>query len=405
MLTLLDQRTDVAPAAHAGHAVHVAPVAHAGHVAPAAHAGHVAPVAHAVHADADDAAHTAPVGLLVGPDQGVIEEARRRRRLRCMRMALAALLALAGLALLAWALGAGGTWAGGRQVGQAGGVGVAAGGAATAAGFNVRLSPALDGGQYGWCVAVEEGTGAVAGGGCATTPVTSTPLAMRLSSASARTDRQSIVVLTTPQVAGILVNGRGIVPTYALPGLPYGLRAARVVMALKLRGTRIGRRGFAPPPEPKLVALDGRGQVIASRIARRSSMRLSVSGRGPCALRAAGLPGLAAQWSHVAGAIRPFPGKLIGRGFFSCIDTEYYLHQWPLDAAILLDGAHPGTPPATIPGLTPVAGARGYFNGPGDFKGALTATRVGNAWLVVAGGSGVAQRIEVLRHLTPTVRL
>jgi hypothetical protein len=111
------------------------------------------------------------------------------------------------------------------------------------------------------------------------------------------------------------------------------------------------------------------------------------------------------QWSHLASAIRPFPGKLVGRAFFSCIDTEYYLQHWPLDAAILLDAAHPGVPPAAIPGLTAVAGQRGYFNGPGDFKGELTATRFANAWLVVAGGSSLAQRIDVLRHLTPTVKL
>jgi hypothetical protein len=80
------------------------------------------------------------------------------------------------------------------------------------------------------------------------------------------------------------------------------------------------------------------------------------------------------------------------------------LLHWPLDAAILLDAAHPGAIPAAIPGLTLVPRAAGFFNGPGDFKGELTATRHGNTWLVVAGGSNLAQRIEILRHLTPTVK-
>jgi hypothetical protein len=61
--------------------------------------------------------------------------------------------------------------------------------------------------------------------------------------------------------------------------------------------------------------------------------------------------------------------------------------------------------PAAIPGLSPVPGEAGYVNGPGDFKGELTAIRRGNAWLVVAGGSGLSQRIEVLSHLNATVRL
>ena len=99
----------------------------------------------------------------------------------------------------------------------------------------------------------------------------------------------------------------------------------------------------------------------------------------------------------VAPAIRALPGQLVGRAFFSCIDTEYYLRGWPLDAAILLDAAKPGATPAAIPGLTPVKGEHAYFNGPGDFKGELIATRYGNAWLIVAGGSGLAQRVHVLR--------
>jgi hypothetical protein len=349
----------------------------------------------------------APAGLPLGPDQGVIEEAKRRQRLRRLRVALGGALAVAGVAGVAgvaWALGAGGSadLAHARQVG---GAGTASNRVLPAAGFNVRLSPALDGGQYGWCVGIEERAGVIGGGGCATMPVTSTPLAMQLTGASVSARQESIVVLTTPQVAGILVSGRGHVRTLTLPGLPYGLRAARIVIPLRIRTHPGGRRGLASLPEPKLAALDVRGQVIAHRAVRESPTPLSRSGRGPCSLRAGGLSGLTAQWSHVASVIRPFPGRPIGRGFFSCIDTEYYLHKWPLDAAILLDAAHPGTVPAAIPGLEPVLGERGYFNGRGDFKGELTATRFGNAWLVVAGGSGLAQRIEVLRHLTPTVEL
>ena len=116
------------------------------------------------------------------------------------------------------------------------------------------------------------------------------------------------------------------------------------------------------------------------------------------------MPGLAQQWSHVASSIIAAPAGLVGRAFFSCIDVEYYLHgKWPLDAAVLLDAAHPGSPPAAIPGLGPVPGHAGLFNGPGDFKGELTATRRGEAWLVVAGGSGLAQRLRVLSHLSATI--
>ena len=76
-----------------------------------------------------------------------------------------------------------------------------------------------------------------------------------------------------------------------------------------------------------------------------------------------------------------------------------------LDAAVLLDAAHPGARfPAAIPGLKPIPGSAGYFDGPGNFHGDFTAVRRGKLWLVVAGAKNSAQRLAVLRHLTATVR-
>jgi hypothetical protein len=103
--------------------------------------------------------------------------------------------------------------------------------------------------------------------------------------------------------------------------------------------------------------------------------------------------------------VLPYGAPIAGRAFFSCIDTEYFLHHWPLDAAILLDAQHPGRAPAGIPEMTAVGGAPGYFNVPSRWNGAITARRVGAAWMVVAGGSGTAQRVDVLRHLTASVSL
>jgi hypothetical protein len=95
---------------------------------------------------------------------------------------------------------------------------------------------------------------------------------------------------------------------------------------------------------------------------------------------------------------------IIGRVFLSCADTEYYLHNWPLDAGVLLDAGHPGTPPAPLPDMKAVHGHAGVFTAPGE-GGALTARRVGNAWLVVDGGSGQGQRLAVLADLRAIVRL
>jgi hypothetical protein len=349
--------------------------------------------------------YRAPERGLVGPEQGVIEEARRRRRARRARLGVAAVLALGGIAALAWAVSGQGAAVGRGAVAHAS-ARTGASRRSAAPGFGIRLSPALDGGQYGWCVGLEEpGFSGIAGGGCSATPTQSLPLSMVLTSADARTRRESIVVLTTPQVAAVRLSAHRVVATTALPGLPYGLRAARIVVPFTGRRSAGGRIVFPAPAEPSLTPLNSAGRPIASAPVRPSAQTPALAARGPCTLKAAGVPGLAAKWSHVASEIVPYRGALVGRAFFSCIDTEYYLHDWPLDAAILLDAAHPGSAPAAIPGLSPVPGRAGYVNGPGDFKGELTAIRRDDAWLVVAGGSGLSQRIDVLSHLAAIVKL
>ena len=165
---------------------------------------------------------------------------------------------------------------------------------------------------------------------------------------------------------------------------------------------------------PTLLATGANGKPLADvnpEPAGRVSMNVrwwekpQALPRGLCQIRAHGLPALEPQWGHVAATIRPYPAKIIGRAFFSCIDTEYYLHKWPLETAILLDAEHPGRSPASIPGMKPVASAAGLFNAPGDWHGEITATRHQDAWLVVAGGSGLHQRIEVLPHLSASVSI
>lgn len=344
-----------------------------------------------------DASESTPVGL----DQGVIEEARRRQRRRRIRITVGALLALAGVGGIVSALTAGGSPTRPQHAGEHAGAAIAHHRPAPRA-FNVRVSPNLTGGQYGWCVAVEEPVGSTTSGSCPTVLVSSTPVAMEQGEANRKTHQYSIVLLTTPRVASILVNGDRRVPTTGLPDLPYGLRAARILIPMP---AKTAPHLFPHPPDPMLVALDSQGHAIPSGAMRKLTEQPKVSGQSACALHASGLPGLAPQWTHFAAAIEPYPGRLIGRTFFSCVDTEYYLSNWPLDTAILLDAAHPGAPPAAISGLTPVPTAPGIYNGPGDFHGELTAMRHGNAWLIVAGGSGLTQRVEVLRHLTPTIRI
>jgi hypothetical protein len=113
-------------------------------------------------------------------------------------------------------------------------------------------------------VGVEEaGYTGIVGGGCSMMPVASAPVAWRLSGGSVRTRRQWTVLVTTPNVAAVLVNGSRRMPTVALAGLPYGLRAVRVVAPLHVRALGHARYGFTSLREPQLVALDRSGRPLA----------------------------------------------------------------------------------------------------------------------------------------------
>jgi hypothetical protein len=201
-------------------------------------------------------------------------------------------------------------------------------------------------------------------------------------------------VLTIPAVASVTTGHEKPVPTRPT-GLPYGYRIAVVPTA---------------SASSSLVAFDAHGHRIAEGFEASPAgpgsfwQRPERSPPGLCQLSAHGLRGLTAQWGHVVSRVAAYRG-VVGRAFQSCTDTEYYLNNWPLETAILLDAEHPGGPPGPLPGMTPVAGVPDVFNAPGALTGDLTAERRSNAWLVVAGGSGPAERLAVLRHLQATIRL
>jgi hypothetical protein len=116
---------------------------------------------------------------------------------------------------------------------------------------------------------------------------------------------------------------------------------------------------------------------------------------GACELTQRGLPGLRPEWGSTIRSI-PTVKTYVGELFVSCVSTEYYLHGWPLTAAVLLDARHPGAMLGPLPGAHPLAGTRGIV----DFAAAsLSARRVGNAWLVVQGGADTTQRTQALNAL------
>jgi hypothetical protein len=345
-----------------------------------------------------------------GPDLGVIEEARRRQRSRRLRASLAALLALVGAGALVAAT------TGGRTPREAPlhlppepPPLLARHAGSTSQHISVSLSPNLEGGQAGWCVTILEASGAT--GTCGPLPTFGHPLLVSGSGWFHGARDVTTTELTAPRVASFLVNGTRRVATQRLAGLPYGLRIA--IIHTPLHGSPNRQPAIALEP-PTVVPLDARGKPITETsdygaVWFRDWNRPATPLEGPCRLHLSGLTGATAEWGQVATAIRPYPSRIIGRGFLSCVNTEYYIPGRGMRAAVLLDAANPGrTTPAAIPGLVPIPQAPGLYNDTNAFAsgGPMTAKREGNTWVVVAGGGHNAEeaRVRLLRHLTATIR-
>jgi hypothetical protein len=310
--------------------------------------------------------------------------------------------------------------------------------------YTITVTPNLAAGAAFWNTGITysrgHGTGTGAGGG-SEYPTASNPLFGAdgaLDSVSLQAGRRGPTVgyvLTSPAVAAVRIGDRTI-RTFSSPLLPAGDRAAvfflpagapQLILGWKpgepLRSSMQipplpGRQG-AKIPTLAVLPLDRFGRVIATRVGNQdgtfpffwqapSAVTPNIHEppyHGPthalpgvCELSQHGLPGLTPEWGHAIKEISPARDS-VGELFTSCIDTQYYLHGWPLVAAVLLDARQPGRVLGEIPGAKPVSG----YPATVEFAaGSLTARRVGNAWLVVQGGSGTDQRLRVLGALRIT---
>ena len=244
-------------------------------------------------------------------------------------------------------------------------------------------------------------------------------------------------VITGPQVAAVRIGNRTI-RTFTSPELPAGDRAAVFFLPAGSPQPTVGWQPGQPVhsymrvpgphsganpstwqklPTVALLPLDSTGHVIATRFDYPDTPFPSFwqapraitpqiheppyhgpthpRADGICRLSQHGLPGLAPAWGHTIARIQPVRGSL-GELFLSCVDTEYYLHGWPLATGVLLDARRPGQALSPLPGASPVPGVPGAVDFP---SASLSARRVGDAWIVVRGGSGNRQRLRVLEAL------
>jgi hypothetical protein len=329
--------------------------------------------------------------------------------------------------------------------------------------YTIGVTPGLGAGTSGWLSWILyswPGTSGYVGGGAGlfTTPIFGVGSGRVYGGGRgpARFARGDIVtyVLTGPQVFAVRIGSRTI-RTVSSRSLPIGDRAAVLFVPVKaphphsvlyiLPGFRPRPPGKHPPgmKDIRIVTiepLDRSGQVIATRhrppagglnegwiytwVAPDVVTRpwplvgngvpyhapgfhgRTHPGPGVCELAQHGLPALHAQFGHTIAWISPVRDKL-GELFMSCLDAGYYLHGWALNVAVLLDGNRPGQVLGPIPGARPVPGQPDMVNLSTDkFPSSLftpsyglTAKRVGYAWLVAQGGSGLAQRVQALNSL------
>jgi hypothetical protein len=334
--------------------------------------------------------------------------------------------------------------------------------------YRIGFTPNITGGVVGWCDQINFTTrllhptkrnhfqrlsGTYGGGaaGCGSGPTAAEPfIDSDVVGGSGSRDRQHFsyqvaYYLTAPQVAAVRASPTLTILTRPEPGLPNGYRVAvgfpeqerggtpRAMgafsaVALARDGRELARRhslGGRPwVPDPTVswqrgrrAGPSGRGILWAlnhrySGFFRNPPLRRPPA--GPCAIDSSRLSGAQQLAGSVILHVRPVP-QVIGRAYLSCIDTEITYRRWALDAALLLDAHHPGALPAPLPGSSPVPGHPGVVQEEsGGIFGAITARRVGDAWLVVESTSpsrlaertsGLPQRLEVLDALRACVRI
>jgi hypothetical protein len=287
---------------------------------------------------------------------------------------------------------------------------------------HVLLVPALDGGEAGWCLATGYQTRTEGSGGCGAVTPSSGPIFPEGGCQESRTGIQ-LYALAAGDVSAVSAYGGRPIPTTTNATLPDGLRAAAVEVLRHDGHPSIGLHC------PRLTALDARGEALRESGKRAARLTFSATlpgtkrwdrgvpgpnqawnstpeAHGACELTATQLPReTSARWGSDATVIRPESG-LVGQALMACVDiTYFYLDEYALTAAVLLNAARPGATPPVLPGMKPLAGHPGFFKAPDESE--MAARRIPGAWLVVEEADGIGLRVpvELLEHLQATIKL
>jgi hypothetical protein len=307
---------------------------------------------------------------------------------------------------------------------------VLSGGSMAGTNYDIGLYPNLEAGVVGWCSTETYGKQSATAfaptvGGGSSCGAVSAAIDTPIFAACGCGGTGPWYVLTSARVAAVRIAGGPTIRTRPDRRLPFGFRAAVSTEAFRA-------------PLARVTALDRAGRPIADTQAltapepTRSWRAPAHPAAGICSLIPAPSLGLRPTHGTVVTRIIPQPG-LLEDAFIPCLNIEYLIpHGSPINrysapppspagcdgarnctvyrptilAIVLLDARHPGRSLPDLPGMQPIAGAPGYLDDPaapdvvdGMLTG-FTAKRSGESWLIVAGGSGTAQRLTALRQMT-----
>ena len=323
---------------------------------------------------------------------GVLDDARRRQRTRRRRGAWILALAAAVLGLAAWSLAVLSSQPAGAGPAVRGGAQPAAASSAAVERLGLRFWPSTTVGRAGWCYAIE---GVPPGGawGCSIAPAAGEPFVTIFGWGRSRA-ATTLVAVTSPRVRAVSFGGGRRVATVALPGLPFGLRAASTVSAGPIRPLAFDSAGrqLAPTPMAPTPAEPARSWSYPAR-----------APAGYCDLRAGGLPAAAALRGSVMTSLQP-PARPLSESLLACAATEYALGGTVMKAVVLI-GADGLARATRLPDFRPVPGAPGVLAATGRTRahGALVGKRAGRGWIVVSGGRDESGQLALLRHLSATI--
>jgi hypothetical protein len=262
--------------------------------------------------------------------------------------------------------------------------------------YRITVWPVLQGGVSGVCtMIVFEGPHGMGYGGCgAPYPTIAKPILApggRIAYPRGIISKGGAIeyLLTGPSVAAVRIGTHLLITPRREPGLPAGDRA--VVFYLPAGSPEIDPPGFP-------VAQLG----LPFRLPARYWEEPQKEPRGACALAA---PSSYRAYRGTT-AVRLEPETDVeGAALTSCLSVDYKLPGTTLTAAVLVNARSPKSAPPALFGASPVAGQPGLVNREEDTGPhfstwiAYTARREGNAWIVVEGGRGLAQRIQAVRAL------